>query len=166
MERPDVARVLAPLKPFQCRTVDHAFDRLFLAQDSTARFLVADEVGLGKTLVARGVIARTIEHLWDDVDRIDIIYICSNSSIARSNLQKLQVGGGAERSFATRLTMLATELASGRWNESCGEQAQLRELHAGNLVQSSQQRWPRMEERVRLLFHLLLKDGVETPRRA
>ncbi|MYE51782.1 MAG: DEAD/DEAH box helicase, partial [Gammaproteobacteria bacterium] len=55
MERPDVSRVLEPLKPFQRRTVDHAFHRLFLAKDSTARFLVADEVGLGKTLVARGV---------------------------------------------------------------------------------------------------------------
>ena len=31
--------------------------------DGTSRFLVADEVGLGKTLVARGLIAKTIEHL-------------------------------------------------------------------------------------------------------
>ena len=113
MMRPRVDEILKPLKPFQRRTVDHAFHRLFTAQDSTSRFLVADEVGLGKTLVARGIIARTIDYLWDDVERIDIIYICSNGSIARANLPKLRIGGASERSFAlaTRLTMLATELA-------------------------------------------------------
>ena len=113
MNRPIVEEILKPLKPFQRRTVDHAFDRLFVAEDSTARFLVADEVGLGKTLVARGIIARAIDHLWDKAGRIDIVYICSNASIARANLPKLRVGGAGERSFAlaTRLTMLATELA-------------------------------------------------------
>lgn len=114
-QRPDVEAILKPLAPFQRRTVDHAFERLFTAPDSTSRFLVADEVGLGKTLVARGVIARAVEHLWSDVDRIDVVYICSNESIARSNLPKLRVsGGGRESSFAlaTRLTLLATELAA------------------------------------------------------
>ena len=113
MTRPRADDILKPLKPFQRRTVDHAFRRLFLDADSTSRFLVADEVGLGKTLVARGIIARTIDHLWDDVGRIDVIYICSNAGIARANLPKLQIGGASERSFAlaTRLTMLATELA-------------------------------------------------------
>lgn len=113
MRRPDVDAALEPLKPFQKRTVDHAFHRLFEAPDSTSRFLVADEVGLGKTLVARGIIARTVDYLWDRVGRIDIIYICSNGSIARSNLRKLKIGAAGRRSlsFATRLTMLATELA-------------------------------------------------------
>jgi len=113
MKRPDVEATLQPLKPFQRRTVQHAFHQLFEAQGGSARFLVADEVGLGKTLVARGVIAKAIDHYWDDVDRIDVIYICSNQSIAHSNLPKLQVSGGDEKSFAlaTRLTMLATELA-------------------------------------------------------
>ena len=113
MKRPSVESSLKPLKPFQRRTVEHAFHRLFTAEDGTGRFLVADEVGLGKTLVARGIIARAIDHLWNDVERIDIVYICSNGSIARANLPKLQVGGAEERSFAlaTRLTMLATQLA-------------------------------------------------------
>ena len=113
MKRPSVEASLKPLKAFQRCTVEHAFHRLFTADDSTGRFLVADEVGLGKTLVARGVIARAIDHLWNDVKRIDIVYICSNGSIARANLPKLQVGGAEQRSFAlaTRLTMLATELA-------------------------------------------------------
>ena len=113
MKRPSVDASLKPLKSFQRRTVEHAFHRLFTAEDGTGRFLVADEVGLGKTLVARGIIARAIDHLWNDVERIDIVYICSNGSIARANLPKLQGGGAEQRSFAlaTRLTMLATELA-------------------------------------------------------
>ena len=113
MKRPSVDASLKPLKPFQHRTVEHAFNRLFTADDGTGRFLVADEVGLGKTLVARGIIAKAIDHLWNKVKRIDIVYICSNGSIARANLPKLQVGGAEERSFAlaTRLTMLATEMA-------------------------------------------------------
>ena len=115
MIRPNVDEILKPLKPFQRRTVDHAFRHLFLDADSTSRLLVADEVGLGKTLVAHGIIVRAIDHLWEDVDRIDIVYICSNAGIARANLPKLQIGGASERSFAlaTRLTMLATELAPG-----------------------------------------------------
>ena len=113
MKRPSVEASLKPLKPFQRRTVDHAFHRMFEAPGGTGRFLVADEVGLGKTLVARGIIARAIDHLWNHVERIDIVYICSNGSIARANLPKLQVGAAEEGSFAlaTRLTMLATELA-------------------------------------------------------
>ena len=113
MSKPSLDDVLRPLKGFQRRTVDHAFERLFLAEDGTSRFLVADEVGLGKTLVARGVIARAVEHLWEEVRRIQIVYVCSNGEIARANLPKLRVGGEMERSYAlaTRLTELATELA-------------------------------------------------------
>ena len=113
MMKPRVDDILKQLKTFQRRTVDHAFRRLFIDDDRTSRFLVADEVGLGKTLVARGIIAKAIDHLWEDVDRIDVVYICSNTAIARANLPKLHVGGTNQRSFAlaTRLTLLATELA-------------------------------------------------------
>lgn len=56
-------QVLSTLKDFQRKTVDYAFSRLFLDDDAGRRFLVADEVGLGKTLVAKGIIARTIHRL-------------------------------------------------------------------------------------------------------
>ncbi len=91
----DTAAILAGLKGFQRDTVEHAFERLYLAEDSSRRFLVADEVGLGKTLVARGLIAKALDHLWEGserVDRIDIIYICSNAQIARQNVRRLQIG--------------------------------------------------------------------------
>ena len=158
MTRPNSEKILGPLKPFQRRTVEHAFRRLFIAADSTARFLVADEVGLGKTLVARGVIARTAEYLWDTVGRIDIVYICSNAAIARSNLQKLQVGSGTERSFATRLTMLATELARSDGYSLADNRLNFVSFTPGTSF-NLRSRGGRAEERV-LLFHLL-KDRVE-----
>src|SRR5512146_536830 len=104
--KPDVGRTLASLKDFQRATVDHVFHRLWLAEDQVKKFLVADEVGLGKTMVAKGVIARTVEHLWDTGKRIDIVYICSNSQIARQNLSRLNVVSGFEVRHADRLTLL------------------------------------------------------------
>ena len=94
------------LKDFQRRTVDYVFNRLWLDDDPAHRFLVADEVGLGKTLVARGIVARTLEHLWDRVGRIDIVYICSNQSIARQNVRRLSVEGLPHAVLPSRLTLL------------------------------------------------------------
>lgn len=111
-ERPDPTAVLGGLKGFQRDTVEYAFDRLYTASDSTRRFLVADEVGLGKTLVARGVIAKAIDHLWDGdhrVEQIDIVYICSNAQIARQNVRRLQIGDG-RFVRAGRLGLLPREL--------------------------------------------------------
>lgn len=107
--RPDTSSALAGLKDFQRATVDYIFDR-FYGQDPTRRFLVADEVGLGKTLVARGVIARTIDHLWNEVPRIDIIYICSNADIARQNIDRLRIQGCEDAAQATRLTLLPLQM--------------------------------------------------------
>lgn len=107
---PSAAPALAGLKNFQRNTVEYAFRRLYTDPDSTHRFLVADEVGLGKTLVARGVIAKAVEHLWDKVDRIDVVYVCSNADIARQNINRLRLH--KERGFvrATRATLLPLEL--------------------------------------------------------
>ena len=111
-ERPDPNAVLRGLKGFQRDTVEYAFERLYTAPDSSRRFLVADEVGLGKTLVARGVIAKAIDHLWDGenrVEQIDIVYICSNAQIARQNVRRLQIGSG-KFVRAGRLGLLPREL--------------------------------------------------------
>lgn len=101
---------LALLKPFQQTTVDYVFRRLFTDKSPTDQFLVADEVGLGKTMVARGVIAKTIEHLLGKVDRIDIVYICSNQAIAEQNIKSLNVLGSATKPLNTRLTLLPLEI--------------------------------------------------------
>ncbi|MGV9673361.1 DEAD/DEAH box helicase [Gordonia sp. NPDC003504] len=99
---------VAKLKPFQRATVEQVTD-VFYRRRAGKRYLVADETGLGKSLIARGVIAKAIEHLQDDpaVGRIDIVYICSNSDIARQNIKRLNVIGN-EVNLSTRLSMLAT----------------------------------------------------------
>jgi hypothetical protein len=109
-ERFEAAAALAPLKAFQRRTVDYVFDRLYGGQDTARQFLVADEVGMGKTMVARGVIARTIEKLWDTTERIDILYICSNQAIAAQNLNRLNVLGRRELALPTRMTLIPLQL--------------------------------------------------------
>ena len=103
---------LKGLKDFQRNTVNYVFRRLYLDKPAARRFLVADEVGLGKTLVARGVIARTIEHLRkkDKDSRIDIVYICSNADIARQNINRLNVTGGEDFELAARITLLPVML--------------------------------------------------------
>jgi hypothetical protein len=104
------AAALAPLKSFQRRTVDYVFERLYGNQDPVRQFLVADEVGLGKTMVARGVIAKTIEKLWDTTERIDILYICSNQAIAAQNINRLNVFGRRELSLPTRMTLIPLQV--------------------------------------------------------
>lgn len=109
-ERFQADTALAPLKVFQRRTVDYVFDRLYGQNDPVRQFLVADEVGLGKTMVARGVIARMIEHLWDSTKRIDILYICSNQAIAAQNLNRLNVLERRELALPTRMTLVPLQL--------------------------------------------------------
>ena len=100
--------VMRTLTGFQRNTVEHIMGRFF-GPEPADRFLVADETGLGKTIVARGVIARTIEELQHrvDVDRIDIVYVCSNQDLAHQNLRKLNVTGDDHHGIASRLTLLA-----------------------------------------------------------
>ena len=102
-ERLDVEVELGRLKGFQRRAAEYAFERLFRAADSSGRFLVADEVGLGKTLIARGITALAIDDMWERVPRIDVVYVCSNSSIARQNVRRLGFG---QFTPVDRLTLL------------------------------------------------------------
>ncbi len=105
-ELPNLGEIDRGLKDFQRRTAAAVFHRLYEQARSTHRFLVADEVGLGKTLIARSVIARTLHHLWDRVNRIDIVYICSNADIARQNIKRLNVLGDEGKTLPTRITLL------------------------------------------------------------
>ena len=107
--RPNPEALLATLKDFQRRTVEYVHRRFFLDEDSTNRFLVADEVGLGKTLVARGVTALALDRLWDDTNRIDVVYVCSNAEIAGQNLKRLRVSED-HYTLPTRLTLLPLHL--------------------------------------------------------
>lgn len=64
--------------PFQSATVQHLMD----VYDNQKAYIVADEVGMGKTFVAAGLIeARPFNR---------VIYIASNGQIAAQNAKKLQ----------------------------------------------------------------------------
>lgn len=113
--------ILAGLKPFQKRTVNHVIKRFYNGHDSTDRFLVADETGLGKSVVAAGVVARTIEHLEtvDAVGRIDVVYMCSNVDLAKQNIARVNVTRQTDVIESGRLTLLPLELR--RLNAPPGE---------------------------------------------
>ena len=93
------------LKDFQRMTVERIYH---LFKNGQNRVLVADEVGLGKTLIARGVIAKTARLRIDEGDDLfKVVYICSNISIANQNIRKLRVSDSAtiEGMSDTRLSM-------------------------------------------------------------
>ncbi|TDV01937.1 C-terminal helicase domain-containing protein [Paraburkholderia caballeronis] len=94
------------LKDFQKMTVDYVFERMFDDAEPAMRFLVADEVGLGKTMIAKGVIAKTIDKYAQAQKRIDIVYVCSNAEIAAQNIRRLLLPGQSNVSKANRLTLL------------------------------------------------------------
>ena len=59
-------------KPFQWATIEVVM-RAFETDDGPRRFLVADEVGLGKTIVARGIVERMSEGRKDPL--LSLIHI-------------------------------------------------------------------------------------------
>ena len=100
------ARVMNGLKDFQKATVNRIAQ---LYRNGQRRVLVSDEVGLGKTLIARGTVAQ-VARLRHDVEHDDlfkVVYICSNGAIADQNLQKLRISHGVrtESVSSSRLTM-------------------------------------------------------------
>ena len=90
---------LSGLKVFQLATVERLVEQ-FDDPNHSQRMLVADEVGLGKTVVAKGLIARLLEkHLRKPTDEFKpfrVTYICSNLALANENRQKLALFSGEQ----------------------------------------------------------------------
>ena len=76
------------LKQFQIDTVKSVIKRFY--EENQNRVLVADEVGLGKTLIAKGVIEEI--KVRKRGKNFKVVYICSNQGLARQNMQKLSSG--------------------------------------------------------------------------
>lgn len=111
-----IDQLLDFLKDFQLKTVNHVFDKLY-EEDEVDKFLIADEVGLGKTMVARGIIAKIIDKFQSaGRERIDIIYICSNSQIARQNINRLNIMD-KKFSHSSRITLLPLKIKDLNKNE-------------------------------------------------
>jgi hypothetical protein len=82
-------RVSIAAKPFQIATIDAAY-RTLTRRRGTRRFLVADEVGLGKTIVASGVIKKLSDKKVAGGDGpLSVLYVCSNLAIAKQNIVRL-----------------------------------------------------------------------------
>lgn len=75
-------------KDFQKATADRIVSVFKGGQN---RILLADEVGLGKTIIAREVIRQVSK--WHEAfdDHFKVIYICSNINIANQNAKKLGI---------------------------------------------------------------------------
>ncbi len=82
---------LSELKDFQQETVNYIYQQLF--EKGQNKMLVADEVGLGKTIVAKGLIAKAYQkHIKSELKKdFHVIYICSNQALASQNLKKLNL---------------------------------------------------------------------------
>ena len=87
------------LKDFQQKSVDYIYSRL--KEKDCQRFLCADEVGLGKTIIAKGVIDRFKEARGGN---LKVFYICSSQYLARQNLEKLHPD--SQKKSISRLTEL------------------------------------------------------------
>ncbi len=80
------------LKDFQEATVNYVYHRFTDSENPCNRFLVADEVGMGKTMVARGIIKKFYDHSkCNGNSQLNVIYICSNQSIASQNISRLNI---------------------------------------------------------------------------
>lgn len=85
----ELQATLDGLKDFQLATVARIF-ALFNDPERSRRVLVADEVGLGKTIVAKGLIASMLLE-WREPRPFRVTYICSNLALAAENRSKLAV---------------------------------------------------------------------------
>ena len=82
-------KIMSGLKDFQQATVERID---YLYRHNQRRILVSDEVGLGKTLIARGTVAKLAKLRREEGDKLfKVVYICSNAAIADQNLRKLRV---------------------------------------------------------------------------
>ena len=156
----DAEAILSELKSFQRDAVDHVIDRFYESADASRRFLVADETGLGKSVVARGVIARVIDQLENDdtVDRIDVVYICSNADLAQQNLQRLNVTGNPHLAFTSRLSLLALESRRLSGTAIDGKVVNLVSFTPGTSFNNGSWRTGSKEERA--LLHVILNDEL------
>lgn len=91
----ELTTTLEGLKDFQKATVNRLL-ALFNDPNGSHRVLVADEVGLGKTIVAKGLIASMLLH-WREPKPMRVTYICSNLALAAENSAKLAVFSGVHQ---------------------------------------------------------------------
>ena len=102
---------MSDLKEFQLAAVGRICERLDPKNGGSGRFLLADEVGLGKTMVARGVLDALDDRKRGQKGKgLVCVYLCSNLEIAEQNRDKLSDDKAHEP--PTRLTLITLRAKS------------------------------------------------------
>lgn len=106
---------------YQKRAIRRIVDS-YMGECTSGRFLLADEVGLGKTIIARGVIrclmcklleqeiaGKSGEQIKNEADYyyFNVIYVCSNTNIAKQNEEKLGLGKNEDEGWTNRASCLS-----------------------------------------------------------
>lgn len=146
-------KTLETLKDFQKATVNAVVDN-FSDPHHSNRVLVADEVGLGKTIVAKGVIAELLKEKYLD-NRVEdkllkVTYICSNLTLAEENKKKLAVFKGddhvryvAEPTFSRLVELAAIDKRRKRKESTLLEVNSLTPSTSFNLTSGHGNQWER-----------------------
>ena len=90
---------------FQEAAVQHIVTRL-RDKSASRRMLLADEVGLGKTVVARGVIESLMKRKRTP---LTVVYLCSNAEIAEQNRRKLDPNSRKPVGRVTQLVVMRAD---------------------------------------------------------
>ena len=167
-----IEKTLAGLKDFQQASVERVIENFF-SEGHSGRVLVADEVGLGKTIVAKGVIAEMLRRQINQSlesgnaecpqQPFRVTYICSNLALANENRKKLAVFSDdlakkyvREPSFG-RLVELATRERQGA-NGQLLEVCSLTPSTSFSLTNSDGNVWERT-----IIFNCLMSHNALRP---
>ena len=92
------------VKEFQTKTAERVN---YLFKNGQRRVLVADEVGLGKTIIASKVVSLIANEKKRRKKKLQVLYICSNVNIAKQNSRKINEGydGNGSDVIKNRLSM-------------------------------------------------------------
>jgi len=175
-------KALGMLMDFQCSTVDVLYRQFY--ENDVRSMLVADEVGLGKTVVAKGLLARVLLKRMEEGEGLHrplkVTYICSNQVIARENLRKLHLFPDDAESdeSISRISYLAVAPPerSGNGKKPLLQINTLTPATSFQISNSTGMQWERaliygllckdpLLKREKLGLGWMLKDGVEKMRR-
>ncbi len=155
---------LNSLKDFQKATVISVLNN-FKNTNHSNRVLVADEVGLGKTIVAKGVIAELLKDKLNTGQSnkfLKVTYICSNLTLANENKKKLAVFQGdykekyvAEPSFGRLVELAITDKSLQVDNDTLLEVNSLTPSTSFNLTSGHGNKWERF-----IIYRILIKSSM------
>ena len=105
----EIDNVNKKLTDIQKATVDYLYKKMY--EQGQFRMLVADDVGLGKTWVAKGLVAKAYEYQSNQDKPLNVYYICSNQQLAAQNLKQLNFTKDSNCivSDVNRISLLALE---------------------------------------------------------